>query len=66
MTKFYTAPTALRALMVSGESHVNKCDLSSLKVLGSVGEILNPEVGHYTLHRTPRAMQVSSIMLWCG
>lgn len=52
--------------MVSGESHVNKCDLSSLKVLGSVGEILNPEVGHYTLHRTPRAMQVSSITLWCG
>ena len=52
--------------MVSGESHVNKCDLSSLKVLGSVGEILNPEVGHYMLHRTPREMQVSSITLGCG
>jgi len=35
---FYTAPTAIRALMKEGETHVNKHDLSSLRVLGSVGE----------------------------
>lgn len=40
---FYTAPTAIRALMKEGESHVNKHDLSSLRVLGSVGEPINPE-----------------------
>ncbi len=40
---FYTAPTAIRALMGKGDSHVEKCDLSSLRVLGSVGEPINPE-----------------------
>lgn len=40
---FYTAPTAIRALMGSGNSHVENSDLSSLKVLGSVGEPINPE-----------------------
>ena len=40
---FYTAPTAIRALMKEGESWVAKHDLSSLKVLGSVGEPINPE-----------------------
>lgn len=40
---FYTAPTAIRALMGSGEEHVNGADLSSLRVLGSVGEPINPE-----------------------
>ena len=40
---FYTAPTAIRALMKEGETHVNKHDLSSLRVLGSVGEPINPE-----------------------
>ncbi|MBN1765194.1 MAG: acetate--CoA ligase [Sedimentisphaerales bacterium] len=41
---FYTAPTALRALMKEGNSWVEKCDLSSLKVLGTVGEpIKSPE-----------------------
>ena len=40
---FYTAPTAIRALMGLGDSFVKKCDLSSLKVLGSVGEPINPE-----------------------
>jgi acetyl-CoA synthetase len=41
---FYTAPTALRSLMKMGESWVNKASLKSLKVLGSVGEPINPEV----------------------
>ncbi len=43
VTQFYTAPTAIRALMKEGESWVEKYDLSSLKVLGSVGEPINPE-----------------------
>ncbi len=40
---FYTAPTAIRALMREGESWVEKHDLSSLRVLGTVGEPINPE-----------------------
>jgi acetyl-CoA synthetase len=40
---FYTAPTAIRALMGQGEAFVNKYDLSSLRTLGSVGEPINPE-----------------------
>ncbi len=44
VTQFYTAPTAIRALMREGEQHVTKRDLSSLKLLGSVGEPINPEV----------------------
>ena len=40
---FYTRPTAIRALMGLGDSFAKKCDLSSLKVLGSVGEPINPE-----------------------
>jgi acetyl-CoA synthetase len=40
---FYTAPTAIRALMGQGREWVDKCDLSSLRILGSVGEPINPE-----------------------
>ncbi len=40
---FYTAPTAIRALMREGEEPVRKCSLSSLRLLGSVGEPINPE-----------------------
>ncbi len=40
---FYTAPTALRALMGKGDDWVKKADLSKLRVLGSVGEPINPE-----------------------
>ncbi len=43
VTHFYTAPTAIRAFMKWGDEHVAKHDLSSLKVLGSVGEPINPE-----------------------
>jgi len=38
VTQFYTAPTAIRALMRYGDEPVNKHDLSSLRVLGTVGE----------------------------
>ena len=40
---FYTAPTAIRALMREGEHYVARHDLSSLRLLGSVGEPINPE-----------------------
>jgi acetyl-CoA synthetase len=40
---FYTAPTALRALMREGDDWPNKHDLSSLRILGTVGEPINPE-----------------------
>ncbi|MCP3905142.1 MAG: acetate--CoA ligase [Planctomycetes bacterium] len=43
VTQFYTAPTAIRAFMKWGDEHVEKHDLSSLKVLGTVGEPINPE-----------------------
>jgi acetyl-CoA synthetase len=43
VTQFYTAPTAIRALMRFGDAPVKKHDLSSLRVLGSVGEPINPE-----------------------
>lgn len=40
---FYTAPTAIRALMREGNEPVEKCSLESLRLLGSVGEPINPE-----------------------
>jgi len=40
---FYTAPTAIRALIMKGDEWPNKYDLSSLRVLGTVGEPINPE-----------------------
>jgi len=43
VTQFYTAPTAIRAFMKWGAEHPQKHDLSSLKVLGTVGEPINPE-----------------------
>ena len=42
---FYTAPTAIRGLMRFGDSWVKKHNLSSLRILGSVGEPINPEPG---------------------
>ncbi len=43
VTQFYTAPTAIRAFMKWGDEHPQKHDLSSLRVLGTVGEPINPE-----------------------
>lgn len=43
ITQFYTAPTAIRTLMKTGPEIVKKYDRSSLRVLGSVGEPINPE-----------------------
>ncbi len=43
VTIFYTAPTAIRALMRDGEEYTKKHDLSTLRILGTVGEPINPE-----------------------
>ena len=43
VTIFYTAPTAIRALMGLGNEYVNKTNRSSLRILGTVGEPINPE-----------------------
>ncbi len=45
--QFYTAPTAIRALMAKGDDIPDRYDLSSLKVLGSVGEPINEEAWHW-------------------
>ena len=51
VNQFYTAPTAIRALMAMGPDWVEKHDLSSLKLLGSVGEPINPEAWNwYNIH----------------
>jgi acetyl-CoA synthetase len=47
VNQFYTAPTAIRALAKEGASFVNGYDLSSLKVLGTVGEPINEEAWHW-------------------
>ena len=47
VNQFYTAPTAIRALAKQGTELVEKYDLSSLKVLGSVGEPINEEAWHW-------------------
>jgi len=47
VNQFYTAPTALRALMGQGNDFVTKCDLSSLRILGTVGEPINPEAWNW-------------------
>ncbi|MDR0227948.1 MAG: acetate--CoA ligase [Flavobacteriaceae bacterium] len=47
VTQFYTAPTAIRSLMTQDYSYVNAHDLSSLRVIGSVGEPINEEAWHW-------------------
>lgn len=47
VNQFYTAPTAIRALMAKGPEFVEKHDLSSLKILGTVGEPINPEAWNW-------------------
>jgi acetyl-CoA synthetase len=51
VTIFYTAPTAIRAFIKWGDQHVQKHDLSSLRLLGTVGEGINPEAWMW-YHRT--------------
>jgi len=47
VNQFYTAPTAIRALMGQGNDYVTKYDLSDLKLLGTVGEPINPEAWNW-------------------
>jgi len=47
---FYTAPTALRSLMGQGDEFVQSCSRQSLRVLGSVGEPINPEAWEWYYH----------------
>ena len=51
---FYTAPTAIRALAKEGDSWVDKHDISSIQLLGSVGEPLNPEAWNWYYHKIGR------------
>ncbi|MGC1547819.1 MAG: acetate--CoA ligase [Rhodanobacter sp.] len=50
VTLFYTAPTAIRALMREGDAPVKKCSRASLRVLGTVGEPINPEAWEWYYH----------------
>lgn len=50
VTIFYTAPTAIRALMAQGNDYVNRTERSSLRILGSVGEPINPEAWEWYYH----------------
>ncbi|WP_435136984.1 acetate--CoA ligase [Pseudopelagicola sp. nBUS_19] len=47
VNQFYTAPTAIRALMGQGNEFVEQCDLSALRILGTVGEPINPEAWNW-------------------
>lgn len=60
---FYTAPTAIRALMAKGEGPVNACDLSSLRLLGSVGEPINPEAWEW-YHRVVGGNRCPIVDTW--
>ena len=47
VNQFYTAPTAIRALMACGDEFVDRAELGALKVIGSVGEPINAEAWHW-------------------
>ncbi|MGD8385506.1 MAG: acetate--CoA ligase [Desulfobacteraceae bacterium] len=54
VAKFYTAPTVIRALAKEGHEYVEKHDISCLKLLGSVGEPINPEAWRWYYHYVGR------------
>ncbi len=59
VTQFYTAPTAIRALAKQGLSYLEPYDLSSIKVLGTVGEPINEEAWHwYDDHVGPKDIPI--------
>ena len=63
VTTFYTAPTAIRALMREGEQFVKKTSRASLKLLGSVGEPINPEAWLW-YHRVVGESRVPIVDTW--
>ena len=54
VTIFYTAPTAIRAIAKEGSEWVKKADISSLQILGTVGEPINPEAWNWYHHNIGR------------
>jgi acetyl-CoA synthetase len=60
---FYTAPTAIRALMREGEALVKRHDLSALRLLGSVGEPINPEAWRW-YHRVVGGAEIPIVDTW--
>ena len=60
VNQFYTAPTAIRALMKFGNEPMKKYDLSSLRVLGTVGEPINPEAWRFFFNEVGQGRCVSS------
>ncbi|MFT7405761.1 acetate--CoA ligase [Zhongshania sp.] len=60
---FYTAPTALRALMGAGDDYVSKTDRSSLRLLGTVGEPINPEAWEW-YHRVVGEKRCPIVDTW--
>jgi acetyl-CoA synthetase len=60
---FYTAPTAIRAFMRWGDEHPQKYDLSSLRLLGTVGESINPEAWMW-YHRTIGSERCPIVDTW--
>jgi len=63
ITIFYTAPTAIRMFMKMGEIWPNKYDLNSLRIIGSVGEPLNPEAFEW-YYRVIGKMKVPILDTW--
>jgi acetyl-CoA synthetase len=63
VTVFYTAPTAIRAFMKWGDEHVTKYDLSKLRLLGTVGEPINPEAWMW-YHRTVGGERCPIVDTW--
>jgi len=63
VTVFYTAPTAIRALMREGEQWVTKHDLSAIRLLGTVGEPINPEAWNW-YHRTVGREECPIVDTW--
>lgn len=63
VTTFYTAPTAIRSFMKWGDDHVTKHDLSSLRLLGTVGEPINPEAWMW-YHRVIGKEQCPIVDTW--
>ena len=55
VNSFYTAPTALRALMAQGDEPLQSTSRSSLRILGSVGEPINPEAWEWYYHQVGKA-----------
>ena len=62
-TIFYTAPTAIRALAAKGDDFVQKYDRSSLRVLGTVGEPINPEAWQW-YHRVVGEQKCTIVDTW--